>query len=505
MAEDDGSWKTFMTTLWTLLDEEDDDAKWTLKEQTALTQVLIACFQSLDVQQVASSVLQLTSLPLWSALSPAQRALEFQTYPKLERHWNRIMSENSTKVEEKETPKKNKRRKLEATVETETPRLEQTAFVRRLDAFFQVVKAPVDDSISKYEITLRLRFVALFLALLIDLLSQLPTRRFLLVVLRRRHVRTVLRGSALVQHASQWQSAHERQALEKQLALLDACMIFPIDAHTGTSLSAREYREHQARHIQALQQCAFQSFRNTRVEELAIAPCSHIADASSFTEMLNGIVTADRSRLSSFAIAVGVLADQAEAEATSDTELVEFFKEEYSVGASSGALSSSAPVFPTELDIWNEMLDRKEAAQTPEQGDDVTGEIYGAKDTILFPVLPLRKLGLQFLNLDDYLQRNYELLRLEAAQDIRADLEVAIKQLDGVRALRTTSDNDTIFRGSLELLCRLRVRFRLSRWASRRSAKLPQLQSLHMSKRSSRAGMIASTLTATRLKRWCFS
>ncbi|KAG6583101.1 Intron-binding protein aquarius [Phytophthora cinnamomi] len=457
-AEDDASWKTLMSTLWTLLDEQDaadDDAKWTLKEQTALTQFLIACFQSLDVQQVAASVLQLTSLPLWAALSPSQRSIEFRTYPKLERHWNRIMSEGPAAANEKKSTNKNKRRKLEKT--KETPRLEQTAFAHRLDAFFQVLKAPVDADVSKQEIALRLRFVALFLALLIELLSQLPTRRFLLTVLRRRHVRTVLRGSALVQHALQWQSANERQALEKQLTLLDASMNFPIDAHTGTSLSPREYREHQARHIQVMQQCAFQSFRNSRVEELAIAPCSHIADGSSFTELLNGIVAADRSRLSSFGIAVGVLADQVEAEAISDADLVAFFKEEYSVGVNSGDLSSNTPVFPTELDIWNEMLDRKDETalntkesdgdETMTEGGDITGQIYGADNTELFPVLPLRKLGLQFLSLDDYLQRNYELLRLEAVQDIRGDLEVAIKQLDAVRSLRTTSDNDTIFRG----------------------------------------------------------
>ncbi|GMF47426.1 unnamed protein product [Phytophthora fragariaefolia] len=443
-----------MATLWTLLAEE--DAKWTLKEQMALTQFLVVCFQSLDVQQVAASVLQLTSLPLWSALSPAQRALEFQTYPKLERHWNRIMAEGSNK-QQKKTPTKNKRRKIDST--QETPRLEQTAFVRRLDAFFQVLKAPVDGDVSKHDMVLRLRFVALFLALLTDLLSQLPTRRFLLTVLKRRHVRTVLRSSPLVQHALQWQNANERQALDKQLAQLDACLTFPIDAHTGMSLSPREYREHQARHIRALQQCAFQSFRNSRVEELAIAPCSHIADASSFAEMLNGIAAADRSRLSSFAIAVGVLADEAEAEATSDADLVEYFKEEYSVGASgeSGALSSNVPVFPTELDIWNEMLDRKGRPafslntsggdQVMEESDSTTADIYRADDTNLFPLLPLRKLGLQFLNLADYLHRNYELLRLEAAQDIRSDLEAAVKQLDAVRALRTTSGNDTIFRG----------------------------------------------------------
>jgi len=455
--DEDAAWKTLMTTLWTLLAEQDaemeDDAKWTFKEQTALTQFLIAAFQSLDVPQVASSVLQLTSLPLWTALSPKQRALEFQMYPKLERHWDRIMAEDSPTAGKK-TAKKNKRRKVEAT--PESPRREQTGLVRRLDAFYQALKAPVDADVPKHELVQRVRFVALFLALLLDLLSQLPTRRFLLTVLRRRHLRTTLKNSALIQHALKWQSAGDRQALAKQLTLLDACMRFPIDAHTGTSFSPREYREHQARHIQALQQCAFQSFRNSRVEELAIAPCGYIADASSFTEMLGAVVAADRERLSSLAVAVGVLADQAEAEATSDSELVEFFAEEYSATDNSkvDALSSNAPVFPTELDIWNEMLDRKDGSvkasdgdESMEDGGETTMDVFAADDANLFPVLPVRKLGLQFLNMADYLQRNYELLRLETAHDIRGDIETAIKQLDAVRALRSSSENDTIFRG----------------------------------------------------------
>ncbi|CAI5716513.1 unnamed protein product [Peronospora destructor] len=461
LKDGEGVWRTFMTTLWTVLeeakDEIKDDAKWTLKDETALTHFLITCFQSLEVPLVASSVLQMTSLPLWTALSPTQRALEFQTYPKLERHWNRIMSTNSFTKEEETNSKNNKRRKLKASAKT--PYQEQTALVHRLDAFFRELKAPVEENVSKDVVVARLRFVVSFLALLIDLLGQLPTRRFLLTVLRRRHIRTALRNSGLVQYALQWQSANDRQALTKQLTLLDACMRFPVDAHVGTSLSPRDYREYQDHRIQALQQRAFQSFRNSRLEELAIAPCSHIANASSFAEMLNSIVAADRERLLSFAIAVGVLADHTEADMVSNAELIEYFQEEYSVDSSNGhdALSSDQPVFPTELDIWNEMLTRKDAfVQNARVSDDdepmqrvdqAANDIYNADDTNLFPVLPIRKLGLQFLNLTDYLQRNYELLRLETAQAIRGDLEAAIKQLDAVRTLRSSSENDTIFRG----------------------------------------------------------
>jgi intron-binding protein aquarius len=100
------------------------------------------------------------------------------------------------------------------------------------------------------------------------------------------------------------------------------------------------------------------------------------------------------------------------------------------------------------------MLDRKDDSAKSSDGDEpmedggeMTMDVFAADDTNLFPVLPVRKLGLQFLNMADYLQRNYELLRLEAAHDIGGDLETPIEQLDAVRALRSSSENDTIFRG----------------------------------------------------------
>ncbi|KAI9915112.1 hypothetical protein PsorP6_007511 [Peronosclerospora sorghi] len=450
LKEEDPTWKTFTRLLWAETDAFpiENEAKWSLKDHTALTHFLITCFASLDVPQVASSVLPLTSLSIWTLLSPSQRALEFQMYPKLERHWHRIMSPNDPEIKEENGCK---RRRLKST-ENQPLSDGKTAFGNCLNTFFNVLKASVDETVSRNEIVSRLRFIASFLALLIDLLSQLPTRRFLLSVLRRRHVRTALRTSSLVHYALQRQSVNDRQALTTQLALLDACVGFPIDSHTGVSFSSRELREHHERHVQTLQQCAFQSFSDSPVEKIGIVPCGHIASASSFKDMLGSIVAADRSKLVSLAIAVGVLADQTEANAVSNTELIDFFIEEYSFDSSKyDTVLLNLSALPTELDIWNEMLDQYDtfdgAKHDKNEVTETTQYIYSAHKTNLFPVLPVRKLGLQFLNLSDYLQRNYELLRLEAVHEIRGDLETAIKQLDAVRSLRSSSENDTIFRG----------------------------------------------------------
>lgn len=66
---------------------------------------------------------------------------------------------------------------------------------------------------------------------------------------------------------------------------------------------------------------------------------------------------------------------------------------------------SQLNLIPTEEDIWDNRL------------QDDTHEIC----------LPL--LNLQFLSLNDYLMRNYHLLHLETAYQIRLDLEVAIERM----------------------------------------------------------------------------
>jgi intron-binding protein aquarius len=45
---------------------------------------------------------------------------------------------------------------------------------------------------------------------------------------------------------------------------------------------------------------------------------------------------------------------------------------------------------------------------------------------VLKQVLALPKLNLQFLSIEDYLERNYQLYKLESAFDLRKDFEDAI-------------------------------------------------------------------------------
>jgi len=147
------------------------------------------------------------------------------------------------------------------------------------------------------------------------------------------------------------------------------------------------------------------------VEELAIAPCGHIADASSFTEMLRAVVAADRERLSSLAVAVCVLADQAEAEATptwsnSSRRNTRPLKAARTT-RSRATLLPSLPIWTFGMKCWTAKMTQAKSSdgdEPMEDGGEMTMDVFAADDTNLFPVLPVRKLGLQFLNMADYLQ-----------------------------------------------------------------------------------------------------
>lgn len=376
---------------------------------------------------------------MWSALSPTQRQIEFQEFPKLARHWKNAVGTSDGDVEmadaapEKPT-KRRKTTKQQPPTTSVTVSHEKTFLPTLLGDFLALISAPVTKAATA-EATVddQLRYVALFLAFVTDLVSQLPTRRFLYVVLRRLHFLTRVRTAPLVAHCLEWRSQLEIAALKKQLALLAATMQFAIDAHAGTSLSAREQREAVSKRIQALQQVVFQDYRNTPLEDLAVVPVSAIADRVSFTGLLAPLVAAERAQVNTLAVQLGVVADADEASSVSNDELVSYLVDEYAVERFEQW--ADAPVYPTELDIWSDIL-----------GDTESSRVYGADDTKVLPILPFRKLSLQFLNVADYLQRTHELSRLEAASALRPVLESSIKELDAVRSL-TSATAETRFRG----------------------------------------------------------
>ncbi|CAI5981702.1 unnamed protein product [Closterium sp. NIES-65] len=222
---------------------------------------IIHCFQSLENPLVRACVLPLVSLPLWHALSPARRERELHPHAHLLALWSRLLKRDA----------KNRHARLAAVAEGGEKRAEAEAAERKerrgvrflpglILEFFSVLDEVVekgpdyeDDQSESAGVLLeravdhpRLLFCERFLELLIDLLSQLPTRRFFRPVVDDMAVAARCRLSRLYRH--------QRGRLFVQLVdLLRFYARFQMDDHAGRQLDEEEVdREHCAR-VSALQ------------------------------------------------------------------------------------------------------------------------------------------------------------------------------------------------------------------------------------------------------------
>jgi len=120
-------------------------------EREALLHFFVWIYGHLEHTSLRKAALKLCSLPLWERLGEARRGRELRAFPQLRRHWQHHLAKHG----------KHKASTLEATF-----------FPSLLDGFGSALTdgALNGDCLSR------------FLELLIDLLSQLPTRRFLRAV-----------------------------------------------------------------------------------------------------------------------------------------------------------------------------------------------------------------------------------------------------------------------------------------------------------------------------------
>jgi intron-binding protein aquarius len=437
VKEDADAWRLFMATLTSV-----STATWTFREKATLVQFLIGCFSSSDVAVVDAECRTLVSLVMWkNALSQSQRALAFADNPKLARQWTKLsldVDERNTEVDtEVKTPAK-KKRKTDTPAKTPAEHEENTFMTRLLREFTEVLAKTNAKSLKEEEANEALQYLALVLTLLTDLLIVQWTRRVVEPVVRRKHIMAMLRQSPLVQYFLESRGASELSALTKQINRLEEAIHFPLETHTGKALTTvQDQKEARTRKIQALQQAAFGvDYRDTSIEALSIVPVAAIADRSQFKQQLDSIVQDDRQRLEALGVTLGVFSDEGEAQVLSTATLTDCFLDEYS--ASSRSTVASGVVLPTELELWSESLAMVEE-------NDTESLTYGTGPSILFPVLPIPKLGLQYLNVTDVLERNAELSLLGAAHAVRRDLEAAIRPLDAVRSL--ARNGETVFRG----------------------------------------------------------
>ncbi|KAF0710160.1 Aste57867_5611 [Aphanomyces stellatus] len=348
----------------------------TLREQAHLLRFLMHSIRQLENESVAKTMLKYTSLPVWKHLSDIQRNLVFADHPKLKRHWQNRQAAASKATATPSSPVA-KKRKTDAL----SDEIEGDVYPLLLKDLKDVLTAtPEDDRDGSAA-----HYVAHALDLWIDLMSQLPTRRFLRTLVLHQHLLMACRHSALVKN---------HPLLAKQVDLLHFYVHFPIDDQTGHAWTATEHKNELATRVHALQVAAFE--RDPALHALSLLPMSALSNRAVLETTL-ALIPDDV--LYPFAISVGLIQPSDE-----NVDMVDCFMDRFALYTP--PTLPSLPMFPTETDIW-----------APEMAS-------------LDGVLSTRKLNLQFLSLTDYLIRNYELYRLEAAYGVRVDLEHVLAALD---------------------------------------------------------------------------
>ncbi|CAK4138093.1 unnamed protein product [Aphanomyces euteiches] len=335
-------------------------------EQAVILRFLVQSIRQLDHEHIAKTLLKFTSLPVWTHLTDTQRNIVFADHPKLKRHWQNRQAKAAPS-----SPAAKKRK-------IETIDLDADFYPHLLRDLKSALGVATDDDKAPDAV----HYVAHALDLWIDLICQLPTRRFLRTLLLNQHLLPACRHSELVK---------QHVLLTKQVELLHFYVHFPIDDQTGHAWSLVEHKNELASRVHAFQVAAFAA--DPALQALSLLPMSSLSNRSILQTQLALIPD---EILVPFAASMGLVADE-------QVDLVDVFMDRFMLHAPPAL--TSLPLFPTETDMW--------ASDLASHGH----------------ILSTRKLNLQFLSLADYLYRNYELHRLEAAYGVREDLENVIRAL----------------------------------------------------------------------------
>jgi intron-binding protein aquarius len=423
--------------------------------RTQYLSFFVILFQSLEIPAVRAQVLRLCSLPLWCSLSSTRRELEFALHPTVAKHWARLEKKEAKAMKKEPEGHVPMERRHEATF---LPSLIESFFAS-LEAAVVMVKEGEDvdvgeeqkprkqrHTLDKHDTSIvptvrvskaHIRLCERFLELVIDLLSQLPTRRFVHVILEERAVLVRARRSLLVTRAAaraaaathpngierlddqhQHYPGHpnlphegggEGELVLQLLDLFQYYLDFEIDNHTGEPLSEDEItRQHYAK-IQRFQALAFAHL--PALHELALSHCGAVADPATLTSHLSRLDSPTLRRLATHQLRLLRSTDPS----LDDPEYVmNVLVKHFRARPSRLEQIAQMPLYPNETVLFD-------ARQVP--STHWTGETC----------LALPKLNLQFLSTHDYLMRNYQLFRLESTYEIRSDV------MDVIRRVRATA------------------------------------------------------------------
>ncbi|EHA8590451.1 RNA helicase aquarius [Cocos nucifera] len=402
----------FKAFLWRVLRLKEQGRTLSIAEKTNYLLFMINAFQSLEDEVVSETILKLVSLQIWHSLSFGRLQMELCLNPHLIKKWKKM-----TKKEAKEAKKGGQAFDPSKMVEVTFLRNLIEEFLEILDS--KVVQQKHDDEETHFNGSYKVQvddscvlYCERFMEFLIDLLSQLPTRRFLKPVVADVAVVAKCHLSALY--------THEKGRLFAQLVdLLQFYEGFEIDDHVGMQLSDDDVLLAHYSRLQAFQLLAFKQVPKLR--DLALCNIGAIHKHVDLSKKLSILSTEELQDL--VCNKLKLVSDEDPCSKRIDfliEVVVSYFEKRQSQKDAINAL----PLYPNEQIMWDESL--------------VPSINYSGEGCLALP-----KLNLQFLTLHDYLLRNFNLFRLESTYEIREDIQEAVPHL----LAYINNEGETAFRG----------------------------------------------------------
>lgn len=246
-----------------------------------------------------------------------------------------------------------------------------------------------------------IRYCERFLELLVDLNSQLPTRRYVNTLLQDLNILAVIRLSELYKNPN-------NSLIRDFFALLRHFMHFAIDDYTGAPLSMQTTCDMHCQRLARLQRTAIKHFK----DKLTILALSNYGSIEQRSELEGSLSVLDDAELEDLCSRLGFRTSYPkQSQVTAHRQLyleilVSYFEKKPTFQESAAKLSS----LPTEESLYEPALLRNET--------------YDGSRPLAIP-----KLNLQYLSLGDFLWRSFMLYRSEAFFSIRKDLEAVMKRL----------------------------------------------------------------------------
>ncbi|TPX49552.1 hypothetical protein SeMB42_g02582 [Synchytrium endobioticum] len=401
-----------------------NDIQLDLQVRSFLLVFLIYCFASLETAIVRTECLKLAGVATWKCLvNDKARDLIFNKAVQTRKLWNRAEKKYQS-----------------ASVETQNELDREHCFISELIKHYYTVLDSIPETGDVPPPPHAIAYCERFVEFLIDLESQLPTRRYLNTLLHDHLVFTVSSRSNLAKRGrlyiqqnrditlslpEDWDSNNVNSGAlyTSLLEKLSFYANFEIDDFAGTALSQSDITHAHYERIQSLQRLAFTEFKDT-LEEFALENVGSVDTAVALKAHLEKL---NDDRLKSLCHILGVRTEKFWSSKNDD---------DHDHASMKGVVTYLDKEFL--VDVLIERYKRREShldeinAMSLYPDENVLFDDSTVPDPMTFTnthCLAIPKLNLQFLTLHDYLLRNFELFRLESNYEIRQDIEDVIKRM----------------------------------------------------------------------------